>query len=242
MDFILVIIGFVIAVYLFVFYNEKRTQKRLEPYQDAFARFLEESKSTCQKDRGYPQATLFRHVWRRAVVMEAHFAKTEEEKLILKNIQEIAARNYYACAPQNAYGKVKLQITPNQVFEYLKREQSQPKDTSRWNTKKFACIYIGQTKDGKMYVGKTVNEPERRWLEHRKMGTGPFKYGNDYAEWSVIRGNIALTDLDYWESYYIGYYNTYEKGYNENFGNDKPAYILGRKDARDKVTNSEKDA
>lgn len=239
---IAVIIGLVLAVLLLTFYNEKRTQKRLAPYQNAFARFVEESKPTCPRDKGYPEATLFRHVWRRAVVLQAHIAQTEQERQLLQNIQEIAARNYYACAPQNAYGKVTLRITPNQVFEYLKREQSQPKDTNRWDTKKFACVYMGTTKDGKMYVGKTAKEPERRWVEHRKMGTGPFKDGNDYAEWSIIRGNVPPKELDHWEAYYIGYYNTYEGGYNENLGNDKTAYTRGRNDAHDKVANSEKGA
>lgn len=101
---------------------------------------------------------------------------------------------------------------------------------------------MGRTKDGKMYVGKTAKEPERRWVVHRKMGTGPFKDGNDYAEWSIIRGNVPLKELDHWEAYYIGYYNTYEGGYNENPGNDKIAYTQGRNDAHDKVANSEEGA
>jgi len=236
---IVVIGGIILAVWLLHLYGENRTKKRLSPYFGAFGKFVEESMPSCPKDKGYPEATLYRHVWRRAVVLQTHIAQTEQEKQILKNIQEIAGRNYYACAPENAYGKVTLRITPNQVFEYLKREQSQPKDANHWDTKQFACVYVARTKNGRMYVGKTVNEPERRWIEHRKMGTGPFKDGHDYAEWSVVRGNVQPKELDYWEAYFIGYYNTYEEGYNENPGNDRTAYDRGRNDAQDKVENTE---
>jgi hypothetical protein len=231
--------GIILVLWLLWLSEENNAKERLMPYKDAWIKFFEESEPSCPKDKGYPEATLYRHLWRRAVVLQAHIAQTEEEKQILKNIQEIAARNYYSCAPRNAYGKVRLRITPNQVFEYLKREQSQTKDTNHWDTKKFTCVYVGMTKDGKMYVGKTVNEPEKRWVEHRKTSTGPFKNGNDYAEWSVVRGNVQPKELDYWEAYYIGYYNTYEEGYNENPGTDKTAYDRGRNDARDKVANGE---
>jgi hypothetical protein len=197
---IIVIIGLVLTAYLVSFYSEKRAQKRLAPYLDAFDRFVKESKPTCPKGKGYPEATLFRHVWRRAVVLQVHLAETEEQKDVFQKIQEIAARNYWACAPQNAYGKVKLQITPNQILEYLKRERSTVRSHKGSDTKKFSCIYLGKTKDGKTYVGKTDKEPETRWVQHRKMGTGPFKNGADYAEWEIIRGNLPARELDYWES------------------------------------------
>jgi len=194
---IIVIIGLVLAVFLIIFYIEKKEEKRLAPYNDAFVKFVGESRQTCPKHKGYPEATLFRHVWRRAVVLQVHLAETEEEKNVLGKIQEIATRNYYACAPTDAYGKVKLQITPNQILEYIKREQSKPGNQKHWDTKKFACIYLGITKDGKMYVGKTLKEPETRWVQHRKMGTGPYKNGADYAEWKIVRGNLSPRKLDY---------------------------------------------
>ena len=239
---IIIIIGLVLAVILIIFYIEKKEEKRLAPYNDAFVKFVGESRRTCPKHKGYPEATLFRHVWRRAVVLQVHLAETEEEKDVLEKIQEIAAKNYYSCAPTNSYGKVKLQITPNQILEYIKREQSKPGAQKRWDTKKFACIYMGITKDGKMYIGKTVKEPETRWVQHRKMGTGPYKNGVDYAEWKIVRGNLSPRKLDYWESYFIGYYNTYQEGYNESPGNDTDAYEQGKNDSRDKIGISEEGA
>jgi len=209
---------------------------------DAYTQFLEDSRPTCPRDKGYPDATLFRHVWRRAVVSQVHLAESDEEKQLLDKIQEIAARNYYACAPENAYGKVKLAITPNQILEYLKREQSKPGDKKPWDTKRLPCIYLGMTRDQKMYIGKTGKEPETRWVQHRKMATGPFKNGADYAEWKIIRGNLPAKELDFWESYYIGYFNSYEDGYNENPGNDPIAYEQGKKKREDKVGIGQDDA
>jgi len=239
MSTIAILVGLALVVFLIAFFVEKMERKRLAPYNDAFVKFVGESRPTCPKHKGYPDATLFRHVWRRAVVLQGHLAETEEEKNVLGKIQEIAAKNYYASAPTNAYGKVKLQVTPNQILEYLKREQSKPRDYNRRDSKKLACIYLGITKDEKIYIGKTAKEPERRWVQHREMGTGPYKNGADYAAWKSIRGNLPVKKLDYWESYYIGYYNTYEEGYNESPGNDTNAYAQGKNDSQNKIGISE---
>ena len=83
-----------------------------------------------------------------------------------------------------------------------------------------------------MYIGKTVKEPESRWVQHRKMGTGPYKNGADYAEWKIVRGNLPQRKLDYRELYFIGYYNTYQEGY----------YEQGKNDSRDTIGTSEERA
>jgi hypothetical protein len=238
----IVIIVLVAATFLKVLYKEKQERKKLAPYIDAFIKFMGESRPTCPKDKGYPKATLFRHVWRRAVVLQSHFAETEEEKEVLGKIQEIAARNYYDHAPKNIYGKVLLQITPNQILEYIKREQSKPKNYKQKNTKDLACIYMGIAKDGRIYIGQTFKEPERRWIQHRQMGTGPYKNSSDYVDWKIIRGNLPTTKLDYWESYYIGFYNAYENGYNDTPGNDSNAYDQGKEDSRNKIGISGEEA
>jgi hypothetical protein len=229
------LIAILLVIIFLAIYTEKRERKRLKPYMGAFSRFVQESRLTCPRNKGYPDATLFRHVWRRAVVLQVHLAETDEEKQLLEKIQEIAARNYYACAPKNVYGEVRLAISPNQILQYLKREQSKPGQNRIWDTKRLPCIYLGMTKDQKTYIGKTEKEPETRWVQHRRMATGPFKNGADYAEWKIIRGNLLAKELDFWESYYIGYFNSYEDGYNENPGNDLNAYEQGKKKREDKV-------
>lgn len=245
-DLVITIFGIAImvlvaSVFPIALYKKKQERKRLAPYIDAFIKFMGESRPTCPKDKGYPKATLFRHIWRRAVVMQSHFADTDEEKEVLGKIQEIAARNYYDHAPKNIYGKVLLQITPNQILEYIRREQSKSKDRQDKSSKELPCIYMGIAKDGRIYIGQTLKTPENRWIQHRQMGTGPYKNSSDYVDWKVLRGNIPKRKLDYWESYYIGFYNSYEIGYNDNPGNDSNAYILGKKDSKNKISISGED-
>ena len=47
--------------------------------------------------------------------------------------------------------------------------------------------------------------------------------------WEVLREQVPFDQLDYWESYYIGYYNSVENGFNDNRGNDLKAYQEGLK-------------
>jgi hypothetical protein len=77
-------------------------------------------------------------------------------------------------------------------------------------------------------VGQTLEAPERRWIQHRAEGTGPFKRGAQYVEWKVIRGEVQPAKLNELESYYIGLFNAYENGHNDNRGNDSMAYERGR--------------
>ena len=78
-----------------------------------------------------------------------------------------------------------------------------------------------------MYVGQTQDAPERRWLQHRADGTGPFKNGDQYVTWEVVEGEVPTAKLDERESYCIGLFDAFENGYNENRGNDFAAYERG---------------
>ena len=90
--------------------------------------------------------------------------------------------------------------------------------------RKLACIYLGEDNiEHKPYIGQTNGNPEKRWKEHRNNGTGPFKNGASYAKWIVIEENVQKTKLNELESYYIGFYNAYVNGHNENKGNDVQA-------------------
>ncbi|MCK7518844.1 MAG: GIY-YIG nuclease family protein [Ignavibacteriales bacterium] len=96
-----------------------------------------------------------------------------------------------------------------------------------------ACIYVGyDTLANKPYIGKTIGEPEYRWKEHRSCGTGPFKNGSSYAKWEVIRENVDLKELDKLESYFIGSYNSFEDGHNDNRGNDLTEYEKGKRESQ----------
>jgi len=69
-------------------------------------------------------------------------------------------------------------------------------------------------------------------LQHRRSRTGAFKDGAINVNWEVIRERVIFDELDYWESYYIGYYNSLDFGFNDNRGNDLNAYDKGIGEAR----------
>lgn len=96
-------------------------------------------------------------------------------------------------------------------------------------------IYKYTSPSGKSYIGQTTNEEYRRrmWF-----GTGRYtggrskidrarkKYGASSFIYEIIFKKTfrdmdeATTELNKLESYYIGYYNTYNKGYNSTLGGD----------------------
>ena len=95
-------------------------------------------------------------------------------------------------------------------------------------------IYKYTSPSGRAYIGQTTNEAHRRstWFclkQHyageaidnarEKYGPENFKYEVLYKkEYSNIKE--AANDLDKWECYYIGYYDTYHNGYNLTLGGD----------------------
>ena len=99
------------------------------------------------------------------------------------------------------------------------------------------CIYIGKCDQGRIYIGQTVGAPEIRWVQHRIAGTGPFKDGEKYVEWSVLEKEVEPGKLNEREAYYIGFHNADREGYNETSGNDRAAYLRGTAD-RERVKPS----
>lgn len=96
-------------------------------------------------------------------------------------------------------------------------------------------IYKYTSPSGKSYIGQTTNEAYRRrmWF-----GTGRYtggrskidrarkKYGPENFVYEILLRNTyssvkaATIDLNKWETYYIGYYDTYKHGYNSTLGGD----------------------
>ena len=90
------------------------------------------------------------------------------------------------------------------------------------------CVYMGTDPScGKRYIGQTTMFPEKRFLQHRRAMTGPFKGNVKNVRWDILKENISDADLDYWESYYIGYYDTFKNGFNSTRGNNYLAYKKG---------------
>lgn len=82
----------------------------------------------------------------------------------------------------------------------------------------------------KAYIGKTVNSIEKRWSEHiresqreraenRPLYKAFNKYGIDNFNIELIE-EVEISQLSNREIYWIGYYHTYEDGYNATLGGD----------------------
>ncbi len=153
----------------------------------------------------------------------------------LSEIQSLAKNNYRYYAPRTGYeGEfvASLRLTTKQTIKLAKEEliPTNQLGQSYATGKKVGqgFIYLGKCTDGKCYIGQTIKEPESRWLQHRQLLTGPYKKGTEHVKWEVIKVCQA-SELDYYESYFIGFYDSFNKGYNDNQGNNFDAYELGVK-------------
>ena len=96
-------------------------------------------------------------------------------------------------------------------------------------------IYKYTSPSGKCYIGQTTKESYRRrmWFGNgrytggrSKIDRARKKYGPENFKYEVILRNTyssieaATIDLNKWETYYIGYYDTYRHGYNSTLGGD----------------------
>lgn len=215
---------------------EKRRERKAKEaaWEKEFHRFVSQSRPMAPTAPKYPDASLYRHVWRRSAVLE-QLAQRQNDTASAeryKHFQKLAAALYFPVAPENAYGTVPLKLTEEQAKRIAESElerlnPSAPPPAGRYP---YACIYMGI--DGslrKTYIGQTIGEPEKRWWQHRAERTGPFKKGAKYVEWKIIK-ECKPNELDWYESYYIGYYNSVENGHNDNRGNSPSAYRKGELD------------
>lgn len=96
----------------------------------------------------------------------------------------------------------------------------------------YGCIYVYRNKiNNKCYVGQTVL-PERRYKEHinaaKSGSTTHFhralhKYGIENFDYFIIWDQYmpvqyAKENLNYWEEYYIKFFDSYNNGYNMTEG------------------------
>ena len=97
---------------------------------------------------------------------------------------------------------------------------------NRWDTvKNVRGIYKVTNKvNGKVYIGQSV-DIGRRWRQHMTAEDDIYfhkaiqKYGVDNFIWEVIE-KCKKSELDERESYWIEYYDSYNKGYNCTKGGD----------------------
>lgn len=86
------------------------------------------------------------------------------------------------------------------------------------------------TINNKMYIGQTIQTLKERIYGHKsKLKAGSRlcfhnairKYGINNFDWEIIYECNDSNKLDKMEMYYIGYYDTYNNGYNSTLGGDK---------------------
>jgi hypothetical protein len=204
---------------------EKEKRKKIEAL---FEDFVEDTRPLVTKAHKYPEAALYRHVWKRACVCQKIYQTKiidENKSQIYIEFRKLAAKRYFSIASG------KLSLSDDAHARMLKQELkilSGEEQLKSKRNRKLGCIYVGFDSDSnKPYIGQTIGAPEYRWKEHRINGSGPFKRGASYVNWKVIKENITPKNLDELESYYIGFFNAFEDGYNESKGNDLQAYERG---------------
>lgn len=94
--------------------------------------------------------------------------------------------------------------------------------------------------NNKCYIGQTIKSAEYRWKEHQAHAFGTHKndvnktlykairkYGLENFTFEVLQDNIeTYEELDKAEIYWINFYNSFVKGYNETFGGQRYHKIL----------------
>ena len=86
--------------------------------------------------------------------------------------------------------------------------------------------------NGKIYVGQTKRTIYARMREHRRDDSGCVKlkhalnkYPPEEVYASVLKRDIPVKYLDFWENYFIDEHNSIREGYNIKY-NDNPAIPL----------------
>lgn len=217
-------------------WKEKRSRRAVERerFEKLFQVFLNETKRLVPKAPKYPEAALFRHAWKRAAVLEIYYQArsdvTNAEQYC--TFQKMASSRYFPIAPKGAYGKIPLKLEPDAASHLLDKESNRltPKSPKQSCSRSLACIYSGIDSHHRVYIGQTIEAPEKRWVQHRASSTGPFKKGNEYVQWGILEGGLKLTQLNERESYYIGFYDAFKNGFNDSRGNDLKAYEQGMHD------------
>ena len=87
-----------------------------------------------------------------------------------------------------------------------------------------------------MYIGKTIGSVDLRWKQHISDSRNPKrnhrhlyramnKYGIDNFKIETIECVNDVDELSEREKYWIDYFGTYQKGYNETRGGDGKSYL-----------------
>jgi len=93
------------------------------------------------------------------------------------------------------------------------------------NEKKF-CVYKHTSPDGKVYIGITCREPQKRWRNGKGYAIGTYfrnaidKYGWDNFEHEILASGLTEDEASLAEDFYINLFNATDRecGYNLKSG------------------------
>jgi group I intron endonuclease len=104
--------------------------------------------------------------------------------------------------------------------------------------------------NGKEYVGQTVKSLKQRKQKHisdvtKQRNNFHFhnalrKYGSDNFTWKILQKCDIIEELNKLEIYYIGLYNTFEKGYNLTLGGGGNLGYKASEETRKKMSENKK--
>lgn len=111
-------------------------------------------------------------------------------------------------------------------------------------------IYKYQSPSGKVYIGQTIDEANRRkhFLNENlsyagiKIDNARKKYGPQNFEYEILKvieeknHNKLYSELNKYEIYYIGLYDSFKNGYNMTIGGDGPKGYHLTDEHKEKIT------
>ena len=92
---------------------------------ELFENFLTETKPLTPKASKHSEAALYRHAWKRSVVLSLLFEESrnpEQHDLYLAFVK-LATEKYSRIAPVGPYGRVRLKMTPEVALKLLATEE-----------------------------------------------------------------------------------------------------------------------
>lgn len=92
---------------------------------ELFDGFLTETKPLTPKAPKYHEAALYRHAWKRALILSLLFEESNnpEKHDLYVAFTKLAASKYNRVAPDGPYGTVRLKMTPETALKLLETEE-----------------------------------------------------------------------------------------------------------------------